>query len=139
MQAKGKTEKNVFRWVGPCLVACQDPTSVLHKQCCVMHGLSEFVLSSWAPCSEMSGNYKWKLVRKAIAPAFSTANLKCAPWSPLSHLRATATTGKSLLCETITHWFECCSKLGRIHALMNVCITLDTMFVSALGGDVYFK
>ncbi|KAK9835968.1 hypothetical protein WJX81_002349 [Elliptochloris bilobata] len=26
--------------------------------------------------SERSGNYKWKLVRKAVAPAFSTANLK---------------------------------------------------------------
>ena len=26
--------------------------------------------------SERSGAYKWRLVRKAVAPAFSTANLK---------------------------------------------------------------
>ena len=61
------------------------------------YGKSEFGLRSWGACSEMSGNYKWKLVRKAIAPAFSTANLKCALWSFSLNFVVTVTAGMSLL------------------------------------------
>ena len=52
----------------------------------------------WAACSEQSGNYKWKLVRKAIAPAFSTANLKCAAWS-LSTFSSNTCSPEELLYE----------------------------------------
>ena len=42
--------------------------------CYIVLGLCIFALH----VSEKSGHYKWKLVRKAVAPAFSTANLRCA-------------------------------------------------------------